>query len=115
MSIKLVITGMFVVGLLGCSTMAGPGALNIPAAISAATTPSDHQKIAEYYTRKAAEYQSEADQHEMLARSYTSRPKGEFGSMISHCRNLRDQFISAANTARAMAQEHRQMATGGKT
>lgn len=113
MRAKLAIAGVFFTGLVGCNTMVGPTANDIPASIATATTPGDHQKIADYFTQKAVEYDAEAAQHDRMARSYTNRPKGEFGSMISHCRSLRDQFVSAAKTARTMAQEHRQMAAKG--
>ena len=82
MRIKLAISGMFLVGLVGCNTMVGPTANDIPASIATATTSSEHLKIADHFTRKAAEYEAAAVQHEMMARSYTNRPKGEFGSMI---------------------------------
>ncbi|RJG11769.1 hypothetical protein [Massilia cavernae] len=113
MRVKLAIAGILFIGLVGCNTMVGPTANDIPASIASATTPGDHQKIAEYFAQKAVEYDAEAAQHDQMARAYTNRPKGEFGAMISHCRNLRDQFVSAAKTARTMAQEHRLMAAKG--
>lgn len=107
---KLVLSAAILSGLIGCSTMRGPSPGDIPASIATATSRGDHQKLADYFAKKAADYQSEAAQHDVMARSYTSRPKGEYSSMILHCRNLRDQFIAAAKTARIMAEEHRNMA-----
>lgn len=52
MRVKLAIAGMFFIGLVGCNTMVGPAANDIPANIATATTPSDHQKIADYFTQK---------------------------------------------------------------
>lgn len=113
MRAKLTTAGIFFIVLVGCNTMVGPTTSDIPASIATAKTPSDHQKIAAYFTQKAAEYDKEAAQHEMMAQSYSNRPKGGFGSMISHCRNLRDQFVSAAKMARSLAQEHQQMPAKG--
>lgn len=113
MRAKLAIAGMFFIGLVGCNTMVGPTADDIPASIATAKTPGDHEKIADYFIQKAVEYDAEAARHELMARSYTNRPKGEFGSMISHCRTLRDQFVSAAKMARTIAQEHRLIAAKG--
>lgn len=113
MRTKLTIAGMFFIGLVGCNTMVGPTSNDIPASIATARTPDDHRKIAAYFTQKAVEYDKEAAQHELMAQSYTGRPKGEFGSMISHCRSLRDQFVSAAKMARSIAQEHRLMSAKG--
>lgn len=113
MRVKSAISAVFLIGLVGCSTMVGPTPNDIPASIATATTPGDHQKIADYFARKAVEYDAEAAQHDLMARSYINRPKGDVGSMISHCRALRDQFVSAAKTARTIAQEHRLMAAKG--
>jgi hypothetical protein len=110
MIIKLLMASTFAVALAGCSTMVAPGPNDVPASIATASTPADHQKIAKYFTGKAAEYDAEAARHDLMARSYTNRPKGDVGSMVSHCRNLRDQFVASAKEARALAQEHRLMA-----
>jgi len=113
MNAKLLLVGIFCLGLVGCNTMAGPSANDIPANIATASSSGDHQKIAEYFTQKAVEYDAEAARHDLMARSYISRPKGDVGSMISHCRSLRDQFVSSAKTARMIAQEHRLIAAKG--
>lgn len=86
---------------------------DIPANIATATSPADHQRIADYFTQKATEYDTEADWHERIAKSYIGRPKGDPGSMTSHCRTLRAQFVAAAKEARALAEEHRQIASKG--
>jgi hypothetical protein len=112
MRIELAFAGMLLIGLVGCTTV-GPTANDIPASIATATTPGDHLKIADYFTQKAVDYDAEAARHELMARSYYGRPKGESGSMTSHCRTLRDQFASAAKEARAISQEHRQVAAKG--
>ncbi len=87
-----------------------PSASDIPASIANASTPADHQRIADYFTQKAANYESEATWHEKMTISYANRPKGDLPAMKAHCRSLRDQFTNAAKEARQLANAHRQLA-----
>jgi hypothetical protein len=110
---KPAVIAMFLAGLMGCSSV-GPPTTDIPATIASASGPTDHQKIADYFERKALAYDAEAAQHELLARTYMNRTRGDSASMMSHCRALRDQFVAAAKEARALSQEHRQAAARGE-
>jgi hypothetical protein len=112
MRINSIMAGMLLIGLVGCSSM-GPPPNEIPASIAKASTPADHQRIADYFTQKARDYDAEATMHASMARSYSGRPRGESGAMGAHCRALHDQFTAAAKEARALAQEHRQVAAKG--
>lgn len=112
MRIKSILAGVLVMGLVGCTTVA-PTANEIPTVIANATTSADHQKIADYFAQKAAGYDAEAAWHDRMARSYSGRPKGDMGAMSAHCRTLRDQFVVAAKEARALAEDHRQVALKG--
>ncbi len=108
-----VLASLALVTLAACTSV--PPVSEIPASIANATTPADHQRIADYFAGKAASYDAEAAWHEKMALSYTGRPKGDLPAMISHCRTLRDQFANAAKEARALEQAHRQLAgTGSK-
>ena len=95
--------------LAACSSV--PISSEIPASIANASTPADHQKIADYFAQKAASYESEAAQHEKMAASYAGRPKFDLPAMAAHCRSLHDQFVNAAKEARQLAEAHRQLAT----
>ena len=112
MRAKLVLAGMLFVGLVGCSSVRLPSN-DIPSTIVNAQNPSDHQKIADYFAGKALSSEAEAAQHDLIARSYINRTRGDSASMTSHCRALRDQFLAAAKEARALALEHRQVAAKG--
>lgn len=96
------------VSLTACTS--APSISEIPASIATATTAADHQKIADYFAQKAVSYDAEATFHEKMAISYATRPRGDLPAMQSHCRSLREQFISAAKDARALEQAHRQLA-----
>lgn len=112
MRTRLILAGILLLGAAGCASVA-PKPDDIPANIATATSPADHQRIADYFTKKAAEYEAEAALHDRLSRTYISRPKGDPGSMASHCRALREQFTAAAKGARALADEHRMTAAKG--
>lgn len=110
---KPVLVALVLAGLAGCTSV-GPPASEIPATIANASRPADHLKIADYFERKALAYDAEAAQHEINARAYINRTRGDSASMMSHCRALRDQFVAAAKEARALAHEHRQAAAKGE-
>ena len=113
MKIKLTLIGILFASLLGCASVV-PTMNDIPAAIATASTPAEHQRIADFYMQKAREYDATAIEHEKTARAYLSNNKTALGAMTKHCRALRDQFSAAANEARALAQLHVQMAAGDK-
>lgn len=103
----LVVTLIFVT-LAACSSV--PSANDIPASIANASTPADHQRIADYFAQKAASYESEAALHEKMATAYAGRPKFDRPAIAAHCRSLRDQFANAAKEAHQLADAHRQLA-----
>lgn len=102
------VVALALVTVAACSSV--PSANEIPASIANASTPADHQRIADFFTQKAANYETEAAWHEKMALSYANRPKGDLPSMMAHCRSLRDQFANAAKEARQIADVHRQLA-----
>lgn len=105
------LVGLAVLVLAACTSVPPPVS-EIPDSIAKATTPADHQRLADYFAQKAASYEAEAAWHEKMARAYATRPKGDLPSMASHCRALQGQFNNAAKDARALEQAHRQLAGG---
>lgn len=103
------VVGLALATLAACSSV--PSASDIPASITNASTPADHQRIADYFTQKAANYEREAAWHEKMAIAYANRPKGDLPSMIVHCRSVRDQLNNAAKESRQLADAHRQLAS----
>lgn len=104
----LMLVGLVSFVLAACSSI--PTATDIPASIANASTPADHQRIADYFAQKAQAYDGEAALHRKMALSYISRPKSEPASMMAHCRALEAQFLSAAREVRALEEAHRQLA-----
>jgi len=108
--IRLVLAGLATLLLAACSSI--PTATEIPASIANASTPAEHQRIADYFAQKAQAYDSEAALHRTMAVSYVNRPKSELASMMAHCRALESQFLSAAEEVRALERVHRRLARG---
>ncbi len=106
--VGVLVVSLALATLAACSSV--PSASDIPSSIANATTPADHQRIADYFNQKAVAYESEAAWHEKMAISYSNRPKGDLSAMTAHCRSLRDQFVNAAKDARQLADAHRQLA-----
>ncbi|WP_295754422.1 hypothetical protein [Undibacterium sp.] len=111
MNVKLILSGILFASVVGCASVV-PTMNDIPPAIATASTPAEHQRIADFYMQKAREYDATAIQHEQTARAYLSNNKTALGAMTKHCRALRDQFSAAAKEARALAELHVQMAAG---
>lgn len=102
------VAGLVLLALSACTSV--PPAAQIPESITTARTASDHQRIADYFARKAASYEAEAVLHEKMGRSYGGRPRGDPATWAAHCRSLQQRFAAAAQDARALEQAHRQLA-----
>lgn len=113
-ALLILLTGAVSVGLLaGCAAPA-PTLTDIPSALAAAKTPDDHRRLATFFEDKAKLYEAEATQHNRLADQYLAGAgtggRADRGSaMAAHCRQLRDQFMAAADQARMLAKAHRDM------
>lgn len=56
--------------------------------IETATTPEEHQAVAQHYTMKAAEAREEARRHRRMARVYAGGAAGKAVGGRQHCENL---------------------------
>lgn len=99
---------LVLLALVGCSSVPPVG--ESPADVATASTPSEHRRIADFFSRKAINYDAEAALHERMAISYATRPKGDVQAMVAHCRSLRDHLLAAAKDARDLEREHRLLA-----
>ena len=90
----------------------------VKALISTAETKAEHERIAKYFDAEAAKYEAEAKEHGELAGVYQkSTPSAKFpGSQqtFNHCDSLSKSLQKAADEARALAAEHRHMASDAK-
>ncbi|MBS0352347.1 MAG: hypothetical protein JSR83_00355 [Proteobacteria bacterium] len=111
-SLGMTLAGVALVLSLGAcsSTPITPPVAELPEFISNASTPADHQRIADYFAKKAAGYDAEAKQHDRMAVAYSGRPKGDAGLWASHCSALRLKLKEAAQEARVLEKAHRDAA-----
>jgi hypothetical protein len=113
------------VAVLAVFVSAPAGAQNKPltnsevkALIKTAETKAEHERIAQYFEAEAAKYDAEAKDHAELAGIYqkstpSAKPPGP-SQTFNHCDSLSKSLQKAADDARALAAEHRQMAHEAK-
>ncbi len=81
---------------------------NLDQAIASAKTPADHEAIATYYDKEAAENEAKAKLHHSTHHAYeTFRMKPP--DMGTHCDALAKSYQRAADQDKALAAEHRAM------
>src|SRR5437773_9699982 len=83
--------------------------------IATAETKTDHERIAQYFDDEAAKYEAESKEHGELAQAYRKSGPASAkypGSMqtSNHCDSLSKSLQQAAENARQMAADHREMA-----
>ena len=88
--------------------------------VAMASTPQEHERVANHFDAKAAELDQEAKEHEELAVQYTSHPtlheqKHPMSpNTAAHCKLFAARTREAAQAARQLAADHRQMAKSAK-
>ena len=87
--------------------------------IATAETKADHERIAQYFDAEATKYEAQAREHAELAQAYRKNDPASQkypGSMQSfnHCDSLSKSLQQAAENARQLASDHRDMAKGAK-
>jgi len=89
---------------------------NLGHMISIAKTPADHEAIAAYYDREAAENKKKTELYRVSEKMYTNRAEtAHFARRIKtlnliHCSALMKSYEQAANEDRALAAGHREIA-----
>jgi uncharacterized membrane-anchored protein YhcB (DUF1043 family) len=84
--------------------------------ITTGETAQDHQRLAAHFTAKADQLDAEAKEHEELAQFYRkntpANPTKYPGTMqtFNHCDSLSQSLKQAAESARQLAADHREMA-----
>jgi hypothetical protein len=80
--------------------------------IANAKTPQDHEAIAAYYDKQAAEARAKADEHRKMGEAY-KKGGGALASKThfhEHCEALTRSYLSEAKDYEALAATHRAMA-----
>ncbi|MFN7938448.1 MAG: hypothetical protein U0R19_34290 [Bryobacteraceae bacterium] len=88
--------------------------------VATASTPQDHERIAKHFDAKAAQYETDAKDHEELAAEYAAsgdthaQKHPNSGLTAEHCRYFAKEARRAAEEARKLAADHRAMAKPAK-
>ncbi len=103
-------------GLAGCADLTTAPPPAIQKQIEAARTPADHEALAAYYVKQAAEARARATEHRAMGKAYSITPPGGRGggSWAVHCNATATSYDDIAARYDAMASEHRQMASQPK-
>jgi hypothetical protein len=89
-------------------------------AVVSAKTPQDYERIAKHFDAKAAQFETEAKDHEELAAEYKASPTGHdqkhpmSGLTAEHCLYFAKEMRRAAEEVRQIAKDHREMAKTAK-
>jgi hypothetical protein len=83
-------------------------------ATEAATTPEQHQTLADFYKQKAADAREEATKHRNMASTLVSRSPDPQTAMRNHCAALADAATKAAAEYDALAKLHEDEAKTAK-
>jgi hypothetical protein len=82
--------------------------------IATATTPAEHERIANFYEAKAQDYRAQAQEHESMIAAYKansslSTDKNQ-ASTINHCEYFVTKFNALADNSQELATLHERMA-----
>ena len=83
---------------------------NLVQMIASAKTPADHEAIAAYYDREAADAKTKADLHRNSADTYRKLKIGKPVYMAEMCDSIAAGFDASAADAEKLAKMHREMA-----
>jgi hypothetical protein len=84
--------------------------------IGNAKTAQDHERIAKHFDEEAVQLEAEANEHQELAAEYKANPTMQeskhpmSGKTAGHCQYFADDLHKAAQQARELAADHREMA-----
>lgn len=110
-SVKMLSAGLIALGIMLGGSQGVRAADLDPATIAAAKTPADHEAIAKAYEEQAASFESQAEMHKNISKTY-GQPGGKpwMESQVKHCDKVAADLRAAAREERALAAEHHKMA-----
>ncbi len=74
--------------------------------IQSASTPAQHQALADYYKAKAAEAKKEAENHRAMAKTYGGQKASISAAQMEHCNKLASLMDSEAAEYEQLASAH---------
>ena len=90
------------------------------ALVTTAKTKADHERLAQYFDAEAAKYEAQAKEHGELAGEYQKSPPNQPGKYsgyaytFEHCDSHAKSLQQAAENARKLAADHREMVKEAK-
>jgi hypothetical protein len=116
MKTKLLITLLWILGLLAACSEMNPHPMDMSQAVQNATSKADHEALAQHYEQAAKEMQLKVDEHKKLLSQYRSigyrygrLPDDFVEYFIAHCQRLINVYEKAVEENLSMANLHRQM------
>lgn len=82
--------------------------------VADAKTPADHESVAAYYEREAADNEAQASSHPELAETYRRFHNSPKVQMAPHCEQMADYYSKIAAEDSELAAEHRRLAQAGR-
>ena len=83
---------------------------NLDQSVANAKTPADHEAIASYYDKEAADNEAKAKFHHAVHHNYVKFHLKTATDMAPHCDSLAKDYQRAADQDKALAAGHRKMA-----
>jgi len=117
---RLLVSGLALMLLMAVAVPSqfarGADDTDIEKMIATAKTPADHEAIATYYDKQAADAKAKAELHRKMGEDYKKEPGGVSSKthFHQHCESLAKSYASAAKDYSAMAAAHRGMAKKAK-
>jgi hypothetical protein len=84
----------------------------VKALVEKASTPSEHNRLAQHYRLEAEKLEAEASEHAEMAKMYRARPTASEAKRpgtpdtASHCETLAENLAKTAKEARALSEAH---------
>ena len=100
---------LFLVGPLAPSALAGDESLE-QVLVESASTPKQHEALANYYSGKAAAARKEAEAHREMGKTYSGVKGSQLAMMKEHFEKLASLYDDTAKQYDMMASMHREMA-----
>lgn len=111
---RAILVVLFGAAIGGCASGSNTPSPALMQQINAANTPGDHEELAMYFDRKAAEARTTAKTHRAMADDYQTgaiSARGGYGFLRSQHTSIVSNYESLAVQYESLAGEHRRLAT----
>ncbi|MFI3154985.1 MAG: hypothetical protein QX199_02390 [Methylococcaceae bacterium] len=109
MKTNLLITFLWILGLLAACSEMNPHPMDMSQAVQNATSKADHEALAQHYEQAAKEMLLKVDEHKKLLSQYQSKGFRQSKILKDHCQWLINAYEKAAEENLEMAKMHREI------